>query len=66
MRVDGTLAQRAAGQLDVALANVLANLAAADMDVSDLVKLTLYFVEEVDAPSVRRSSGAGSAAIARR
>ena len=41
----------AAEQLDVALENVLANLAAAEMAVSDLVKLTLYFVEEIDAPT---------------
>ena len=32
-------------------ANVLANLEAADMEVGDLVKLTLYFVEEIDAPT---------------
>jgi 2-iminobutanoate/2-iminopropanoate deaminase len=49
MRADGSLAETAADQFDVALENVLANLAAADMAVSDLVKLTLYFVEEVDA-----------------
>lgn len=49
MRVDGSLAETAAEQFDAALENVLANIAAADMAVSDLVKLTLYFVDEVDA-----------------
>jgi len=51
MRADGSLGESAADQLEIALANVLANLAAAEMDVSDLVKLTLYFVEEIDAPT---------------
>jgi enamine deaminase RidA (YjgF/YER057c/UK114 family) len=51
MRADGSLAATAAEQLDLALANVLANLEAADMEVGDLVKLTLYFVEEIDAPT---------------
>jgi len=51
MRVDGTLAETAAEQLDVALENVLANLAAAELEVRDLVKLTFYLVEEVDGPT---------------
>ena len=49
MRADGSIAETAAEQLEAALENVLANLAAAEMAVSDLVKLTLYFVEEIDA-----------------
>ncbi len=49
MRLDRSLAETAAEQLDVALENVLANLAAAEMKVTDLVKLTLYFAEEIDA-----------------
>jgi len=51
MRADGSLAGTAAEQLEVALDNVLANLAAAGMAASDLVKLTLYFVDEIDAPT---------------
>jgi len=51
MKPDGSVAPTAAEQLDVALENVLANLAAAEMEVADLVKLTLYFVEEIDAPA---------------
>ena len=51
MRVDGALAETAAEQLDVALENVLANLAAAELEVRDLVKLTFYLVEEVDGPT---------------
>lgn len=49
MRADGSLAQTGAEQLEVSLENVLANLTAAGMAASDLVKLTLYFVEEIDA-----------------
>lgn len=51
MRPDGSLAETASEQLEVALENVLANLAAAEMGAGDLVKLTLYFVEEIDAPT---------------
>jgi enamine deaminase RidA (YjgF/YER057c/UK114 family) len=51
MRADGSLPEAAAEQLEVALDNVLANLTAAGMAVGDLVKLTLYFVEEIDAPT---------------
>lgn len=50
MRRDGTLAEDVAGQLDVALENVLGNLAAAGFAVADLVKLTFFFVDEVPAP----------------
>lgn len=36
-------------QLEIALDNVLRNLQAAGMDVTDLVKLTFYLVGEMDA-----------------
>jgi 2-iminobutanoate/2-iminopropanoate deaminase len=51
MHADGALAETAAEQLDVSLENVIANLAAAGMQASDLVKLTLYLVDEIDAPT---------------
>jgi 2-iminobutanoate/2-iminopropanoate deaminase len=41
-------------QLDVALQNVLQNLAAADFEVTDLVKITTYVVGEMD-PARRRA-----------
>ena len=40
-------------QLDLALDNVIRNLRATDLDVPDLVKLTLYLVGEMD-PARRR------------
>jgi 2-iminobutanoate/2-iminopropanoate deaminase len=46
---DGTVPADPVDQLDVALQNVLNNLAAADFEVSDLVKITTYVVGEIDA-----------------
>ncbi len=48
-RQDGSLPEDAGQQLDVALDNVLRNLQAARMGVTDIVKLTLYLVGNVDA-----------------
>lgn len=48
----GHVPDRAAEQLDLALANLLANLRAAGMQVTDLIKLTLYLVgDELDSAS---------------
>jgi 2-iminobutanoate/2-iminopropanoate deaminase len=45
---DGTLPEDPIEQLDTALENLIRNLQAAKMDISDLVKLTLYLVGEID------------------
>ncbi|WP_432093147.1 RidA family protein [Streptomyces sp. bgisy100] len=42
-----------AAQLELALANLRAQLEAASMSVADVVKLTLYLVGDLDAPSRR-------------
>jgi len=54
MTPDGRIPEDCAGQLDVALENVLRNLDDASMEVKDLVKLTLYLTEPVD-PDRRRT-----------
>jgi len=46
---DGTLPADFAGQCRQAWANLLAQLAAADMAVSDLVKVTIYLARREDA-----------------
>ena len=48
MREDGTIPDDALEQIDVALENILRNLQAANMGVTDLVKLTYYLVREID------------------
>jgi enamine deaminase RidA (YjgF/YER057c/UK114 family) len=48
MRADGTIPPDPIDQLDVALLNLQANLAAADMKVEDVVKVTLFLVGEVN------------------
>jgi len=53
MTSDGQLPDDAVDQLRLALENVLRNLEAADMAVSDLVKLTLYLTEPIDADTRR-------------
>jgi 2-iminobutanoate/2-iminopropanoate deaminase len=53
MTPDGGIPEDAAAQLEVALANVLRNLTAAGMDVNDLVKITYYLVERIDADARR-------------
>ena len=45
---DGTLPEDPIEQLDTALENLIRNLQAANMEVTDLVKLTLYLVGEID------------------
>jgi 2-iminobutanoate/2-iminopropanoate deaminase len=52
MNPDRSIPEEPAAQLDVALQNVLRNLTAAGMRAGDLVKLTIYLVEEI-APSDR-------------
>jgi enamine deaminase RidA (YjgF/YER057c/UK114 family) len=52
MRPDGALSSDPVEQLAVALENVRLNLQAAGMEIADLVKLTFYFVGELD--TVRR------------
>jgi 2-iminobutanoate/2-iminopropanoate deaminase len=47
--LDGSVPLDPVDQLDVALQNVLRNLAAADFEVTDLVKITTYVVGEIDA-----------------
>ena len=53
MRQNGAVPEDAAEQLDVALENLLRNLQAANMDVTDIVKLTLYLVGNMDAAKRR-------------
>jgi 2-iminobutanoate/2-iminopropanoate deaminase len=45
---DGALPEDPIQQLDTALENLIRNLQAAKMDISDLVKLTLFLVGEID------------------
>ena len=52
--LDGSVPPDPVDQLDVALQNVLRNLAAADFEVTDLVKITTYVVGEMD-PARRRA-----------
>ena len=46
---DGTVPEDPVEQLEVALDNLRRNLQTADMDVSDIVKLTFYVVGQMDA-----------------
>jgi 2-iminobutanoate/2-iminopropanoate deaminase len=46
---DGTVPDDAIEQLDTALENLLRNLHAANMEVTDIVKLTFYLVGDMDA-----------------
>ena len=48
MRKDGTIPEDPLEQMDLALENILQNLRAADMEVTDIVKLTYYLVGEID------------------
>jgi enamine deaminase RidA (YjgF/YER057c/UK114 family) len=48
MRADGTVSADPLEQMDLALENIFRNLRAADMDVTDLIKLTYYLVGEID------------------
>jgi 2-iminobutanoate/2-iminopropanoate deaminase len=48
MRPDGTIPEDPIEQLDIAFENIFLNLRAANMQVTDLVKLTTYLVDEWD------------------
>jgi 2-iminobutanoate/2-iminopropanoate deaminase len=52
--VDGNVPADPVDQLDLALQNVLRNLAAAAFEVTDLVKITTYVVGDID-PARRRA-----------
>lgn len=49
MQPDGTLPDDPVRQFEIALNNILANLKAANMQIKDLVKLTLYLVDPIEA-----------------
>lgn len=49
MRPDGTLPDDPVLQFEIALNNISANLKAANMQIKDLVKLTLYLVDPIEA-----------------
>jgi 2-iminobutanoate/2-iminopropanoate deaminase len=53
MRPDGTVPEDPAEQITVAFENLRRNLAAAGMEVANLVKVTTYLVGDVDAPARR-------------
>jgi enamine deaminase RidA (YjgF/YER057c/UK114 family) len=53
MREDGTVPDDPLEQIDVAFENVLRNLRAADMDITDMIKITYYLVGESDAAKRR-------------
>ena len=57
VRSDGSVVATAEEQLAVALDNIRLNLDAAGMTVSDLVKLTIYLVGDVDAARRRAILG---------
>ncbi|GAA5439662.1 RidA family protein [Deinococcus caeni] len=50
---NGSVPEDPIAQVEVALENLSRNLAAANMTVSDVVKLTIYLVGEVDAAARR-------------
>lgn len=54
MTVDGVLASGVEAQLAVAFDNLAANLAAAEMSMTDIVKLTIFFAVPVTADDRRR------------
>lgn len=58
MREDGSVPDGAIAQLELALENVWRNLAAAGMDVRDLVKLTFYIVGPIDTDERRATVAA--------
>ncbi len=57
MRADGSLPEDPIEQFRVALDNIHKNLAAAGMEISDVVKLTIYLVGEIDTVQTPRSNG---------
>jgi len=48
MRQDGTIPEDPYEQIDLAFENIIRNLRAANMNVSDLIKITYYLVGEFD------------------
>jgi 2-iminobutanoate/2-iminopropanoate deaminase len=54
MRADGEVPEDAIDQLAAALDNVERNLAAASMEIADIVRLTVYLVGEWDANARRQ------------
>jgi len=48
MKEDGTVPDDPYEQIEIAFENILRNLHAANMDVTDLIKLTYYLVGEFD------------------
>ena len=47
MRQDGSISEDPIEQIEIAFDNLIRNLRAADMDVEDIVKLTLYLVGDM-------------------
>lgn len=50
---DGSLPADPVKQLEIALENIYRNLQSADMEISDIVKLTIYLVDPIDADKRR-------------
>jgi|SRR5687768_5292334 len=48
MREDGSMPEDPFEQIDLTFENIFRNLRAANMGVKDIIKLTYYFVEEID------------------
>jgi enamine deaminase RidA (YjgF/YER057c/UK114 family) len=48
IREDGTVPEDPLEQIDVAFENIFHNLRAANMEVTDLIKITYYLVGEID------------------
>ncbi len=55
MKQDGTVPTDPIEQIEVAFENLIRNLHAANMQVEDIVKLTLYLVGEIDASKRRQA-----------
>ena len=53
MRPDGTVPEDPLEQIDIAFENILRNLRAANMNVTDLVKIMYYLVGDIDAAKRR-------------
>ncbi len=53
MRQDGTVPGDPLEQIDIAFENILRNLRAANMDVTDIVKIMYYLVGDIDAAKRR-------------
>jgi len=53
MRQDGTVPEDPLEQIDVAFDNILRNLRAANMEVTDIVKIMYYLVGDTDAAKRR-------------